>query len=113
VSALKATPGPWASFEFGGSHMGEDVGLGVCVAGKSIDAMMGDHDALVCILPDPKAEGNARLIAAAPELYEALEGVLAEFVDPQQGIEQFESAVVRKAVERAQRTLAKARGEQS
>ncbi len=48
---------------------------------------------------------------AAPELYEALERIVAEFVDPQQGIEQFDSAIVRKAVERANTALAKARGE--
>jgi hypothetical protein len=53
--------------------MGGEVGLGVCVAGKSIDAMMGDHDALVCILPDPQAQANAHLIAAAPDLYAKLE----------------------------------------
>jgi len=109
VSALKATPGPWASFEFGGSHMGEDVGLGVCVAGKSIDVMMGDDDALVCILPDPKAEGNARLIAAAPELYEALRICVNLASKPLQKAMNLKGET---PYEIAMRALAKARGEE-
>jgi hypothetical protein len=64
----------------------------------------GEHD-------DPEFEANIKLIASAPELYEALERVLAEFVDPQQGLDQFSSAIVRKSVERAQAALAKALGQ--
>jgi len=54
---------------------------------------------------------DAHLIAAAPELLAALEDVLREFVDANQPLSQFDSAIVRKAVEHAQRAIAKARGD--
>ncbi|MDE2102364.1 MAG: hypothetical protein KGL39_34275 [Patescibacteria group bacterium] len=54
---------------------------------------------------------NARLIAAAPELLEALEDMMQQFVDKTVRLEdQFESAIVIKIVEHAQRALAKANG---
>lgn len=110
MSAPGTTPGLWASFEFGGSHMGGEVGLGVCVAGKSIDAMMGDHDALVCILPDPQAQANAHLIAAAPDLYAELEKA-RNFIaqSPQYRSEGHTGAA--SIVESSGAILAKARGE--
>ena len=55
------TPGPW-SREVG-------AGRGAWIAG----ANMHGWAALACGNTDAEAEANARLIAAAPELYEALQ----------------------------------------
>ena len=64
------TPGPWF--------------VGVTLApqhGEDVPAIVGDRDSVVALLPGnwnfcTKNEANARLIAAAPELLEALERVI-------------------------------------
>jgi hypothetical protein len=55
-------------------------------------------------------EANAFLIAAAPDLLRTVKRLIDEFVDPQQGDEQFDSAITRKAVELARAAIAKAEG---
>jgi hypothetical protein len=88
------TPGPWAAVK--------------CHPGTSTWGVRG---------PDGKtyattwSGANANLVASAPELYDAVSALLEQFVDPQQGIHQFDSGIVRKSVERAFSALAKARGE--
>lgn len=57
--------------------------------------------------PDPEGQANAHLIAAAPELYEALEQLLAITDDPDNDADECESVFPF-----ARRVLAKARGEQ-
>ena len=62
MSAAKFTPGPW-TFAFGGGHaLIFQLGGGPTFAGVPFDS---DEEI-------PQAEANARLIAAAPELLEAL-----------------------------------------
>lgn len=75
----KHTPGPWKigwwkhSFE---SHHGASIrlGNGFIIAG----VFSGKRDWLQ---KDRKAEANARLIAAAPDLYEALKRIAKAFED--------------------------------
>lgn len=104
------TPGPWYVTE-----AAED--LGYCrIREQASDYVLataddGGHVDPKFALPPETIEANAHLIAAAPELYEAVGRLLEEFVDPQQGIEQFDSAITRKAVELARVARAKAAGE--
>jgi hypothetical protein len=57
------TPGPWVKGRYG-ELQGSD-GATVCVKGLGVSiSLSGD--------PYPVAEANARLIAAAPDMYEAL-----------------------------------------
>lgn len=72
------TPGPWVTFNYGG-NTGEDdfEGLGVCQRGKSMAVMMGDKNGYVCDLTPSKYQlGNGDLIAAAPELLDALKRIV-------------------------------------
>jgi hypothetical protein len=66
-AAPKHTPSPWYIDPF---EEGCD-GIGVCAQGKGVVA---DVDSDYCELDEFKA--NAQLIAAAPELYEALKSIL-------------------------------------
>ena len=59
------TPGPWEA-------CGCTIYSGETRIGQTWDA---DHDGL----PTPEMEANARLIAAAPDLLTALEGLLADW----------------------------------
>lgn len=107
------TPGPW-------EHLGTDrVGpdYGVAIVGSNLGGLVG------YALPWPteidsgnfeRVEANARLIAAAPDLLEALEWALAEIEgrtrytpnDIYEAMEQRENAL-----EAAQAAIAKARGD--
>ncbi len=94
------TPGPWAfNSPWAGFSSIEDA-YGNLIFGIA----RGDPEEAQ---PIKTCEANARLIAAAPDLYEALKTVLEQFVDPQQGLDQFDSAIVRKSVERAIDALAR------
>ena len=103
---IKHTPGPWVV----GSH--DFLDQWVC-----IDAPSGDHDldykswegvAMAYGCEDSpfkgleKAKANAMLIAAAPELLEALESVLENCLD---------SDGLAAAYEKARAAIAKAKGE--
>lgn len=107
------TPGPWMAYgpalpttdsPEGGDYCVMDGGTNVIAEAfyRVSEGVGGTHN----------AEANARLIAAAPLMLEALQDVLREFVDPNQGLDQFDSAIVRKAVERARAAIAAATGEQ-
>jgi len=85
VSAPKApafTPGPW--------HVGVPPWLGGDDGSESIKTADGtvivdrSDDPLGCV-DDAEREANARLIAAAPELYEALRGTLEYLHDHNSG----------------------------
>ncbi len=75
MSELKATPGPWTAFDNAGSNM-QGYGQPSGVHGE------GDHRMkIICgcfgdIGGEEVATANANLIAAAPELYAALESAL-------------------------------------
>jgi hypothetical protein len=96
----KFTPGPWSVTKGPGSEWL------ICEPAKS---HRHSHFAVVRVgnLWGDEGKANARLIAAAPDLALAVEGLLREFVDDTQPIK---SAIVRKVVEHARAALAKATG---
>jgi hypothetical protein len=99
MSATNYSKGPWKILDQGTEQMIVSDGFHVATVpfGSRADEAMD--------------RANACLIAAAPDLYDAVAELLREFVDPEQSLEQFDSCVVRKTVERARSALAKARGE--
>lgn len=89
----KFTPGPWTAEPM--------VGRGAWVKGVT-----GEWAALSCGDTNERAQSNASLIAAAPELYEALEG----FVIFHSG-HAMANAELQARMIAARAALAKARGE--
>lgn len=71
MTETKFTPGPWRRCTFRGI---EDV------ATKSVVAVMASRE-------KKELDANAHLIAAAPEMYEALEEVLEMFESVSKGID--------------------------
>jgi hypothetical protein len=70
----KWTPGPWGK----GVAFRPDTGLGQRVV--VVAPAEGANDGMVvCWAMGPDKEANARLIAAAPEMYEALKTLVAEW----------------------------------
>ena len=57
------TPGPWREYSFGGRQIGGPEGDAVCSMWGSVG--------------NPEDDANARLIVAAPDLLNALEGLVA------------------------------------
>jgi hypothetical protein len=79
----KYTPGPWT--------VEADMRIEECratraelsyLAGWNITSQSEEIVGCEGIIPGPTSEANARLIAAAPELVEALRNILTEFVGP-------------------------------
>jgi hypothetical protein len=108
------TPGPWAHRE-GGSYCG-DTGRYEILSdddGWVVASTIGDVSDLY-----PQEEANARLMAAAPELFEALDDILIHCLADIEAEEQRDEpneralAVYRARRDRANVALAKARGEQ-
>ena len=69
VAEPKFTPGPWL---FSSYKSGNSV---IVIDGKEFDVATVNY---------PNRDANAHLIAAAPELYEALEGLLADITEYQE-----------------------------
>lgn len=69
MSEPKFTPGPWL---FSSYKSGNSV---IVIDGKEFDVATVNY---------PNRDANAHLIAAAPELYEALEGLLADITEYQE-----------------------------
>lgn len=95
------TPGPWSFRGSLGPH--SNPGL------KGPHIVENATGIQICILNGWRtevSEANARILAAAPELYEALEAMLAEFNEQMSGIVHDELA----AISKARAALAKARG---
>ncbi len=94
MSEPKFTPGPWV-------HEGRPPNLRVVFAGET----PGSRPA-PCVLMDGDQEANAHLIAAAPDLYEALATLLTTLrVTDENGLTQFIQSV-----SAGHAALAKARG---
>lgn len=101
--SAKHTPGPWFVWE------------GDVYAGSPTVKQRGrleGHRAQVCTVEDyeaPKtvARANARLIAAAPDLLEALEGIVREF----DSMVILVSPVIQHLIESSRAAIAKAKGE--
>lgn len=96
MGGVKHTAGPWELIEFGGPQIGNPE------TGEAICTMWGSRN-------DPKdpIEANARLIAAAPELLEALRLALEYFNSAQAQL----SASGQVARDAARAAIAKATGE--
>lgn len=97
MTEKRFTPGPWKTNRHGDVFAGQEF---ICCSGRAYDRSEADR-------------ANSHLIAAAPELYEALANCLGHFDTPvarrQVGIN---SDIPVWLVE-ARAALAKARGEQS
>jgi len=97
MSKLKATPGPWRI------SLSDNATPHICCNNGSWDDFV-DEDTLVCTMPAEimkayNSLANAHLIAAAPDLYEALYNL---YIRCEAGAKQLEAA---------EAALAKARGE--
>lgn len=72
MSEAKHTPGPWEAEKFGAIHGGEDQ--------QYFRGRRRSQVATACLagnIHDDERDANARLIAAAPDLLEALKEVIA------------------------------------
>lgn len=88
----KFTPGPWA---YNGKSIFSDR-IGDCY-GYQI-AIVG-HD--MSDFPEEDIEANARLIAAAPDLLEAADRVLAKLDHPTLGVTIYDADALRAAIAKA------------
>lgn len=99
MSESKHTPGPWRIFETDhGSKIigiGSEDGAGVADAGFGLWG--GDSD---------EARANARLVAAAPELLEALKYLVMHC----KGLDRFEGNPINEAIRAGREAIAKAEG---
>lgn len=98
MSNAKFTPGPWsvAGKEYGWDHFAAVVTPTGIVANCHIASLSRSHE---------QTAADAHLIAAAPELYEALEALMADW--PADHLPARDTCV------KAAIALAKARGEQA
>lgn len=96
MSGARFTPGPW---------MAEPMtGRGAWVKGES-----GEWAALSCGNTDAIAEANARLIAAAPDMYEALIAALP-YIESELDNAAYKRGAVAKVVAQMNAIIAKAEG---
>jgi len=100
VSEKKWTPGPWSIRDGGHSHK-----FGV-IAAEDMRGQVNSH-ILVCEAGD---EDDANLIAAAPELYEAIENLLGA-IDTPIARRKLGDDFTSQAISEARDALARARGE--
>lgn len=103
MSELKATPGPWSVRDcpLKGAHTdAQDDGRI-----KLVDYTDGEYEGTLAIVQTDCSQANASLIAAAPDLYEALQSLLDALDD--NGSCQYEALR-----ELGRDALAKSRGEQ-
>src|SRR5690606_17742348 len=104
MSAFKGTPGPWRLSSESPTIIKQCTSLiGLPDGGVLIGSACG-HESSGFFPTNEQAISNARLIAAAPELLEALESVLGNCLD---------SEGLAAAYAKARAAIAKARGEQS
>ncbi len=106
MSETKWTPGPWQIGEYD-PHMGYDCTTGGIRVGRVVlDG--SDYGQIRCVEIGAKQlermMSDARLISAAPDLYEALAYIMSD-------VEPTEFALSETARVKAERALAKARGE--
>ena len=97
---MSHTPGPWAT------HKTEGNGGNIPDRLEIVGPEEGRKRSLIASIYGfklPEGQANARLIAAAPELYEALESLI-DFL--------FHEKKNRQAILRAKAALAKARGDE-
>lgn len=102
----KHTPGPWTVESTGMGYSVRGDGNGHCVVFTNT-ASCSKAALRRSISKDEEESANARLVAAAPDLLEALERITRELGVPQPGYPQ----PVANAVEIARAAIAKARGD--
>jgi hypothetical protein len=113
MSEGKFTPGPWRA-----SEMKMDKASWAALRGKSIDVVLRGSDVIAAVWCGDDRDGdesaNARLIAAAPDMYKALEAAMASGMVPKSSVSDGgacrHSAQVR-AADMIRAALAKAKGE--
>ena len=71
MNDAKFTPGPWSAIDFAGNDL---VVTAINDSGRESIALLGSHST--------KRFTNANLIAAAPDMYEALEMAILEYGKP-------------------------------
>lgn len=98
MSETKFTPGPWEAVSFNGNSL---VVTELIVNEKEAIALLG-----TC---GEKEQANAHLIAAAPDMYEALEAAVSEYGKP--GGPWNVPSEPGTWIDKARAALAKARGE--
>lgn len=96
--SAKYTPGPW-----------ETAGSGITV--WSLDEMVADCSPEDGEIPTSERQANARLIASAPELLEALEATVLHVEMPLSGRDADWHEAGTDILNRARTAIAKARGE--
>lgn len=77
MAEVKHTPGPWNTFQTNGKGVETPGGVTHWVKAGEGYGHVGDGFLSVCIGGSRDAEANARLIAATPDLFEALEVLVA------------------------------------
>lgn len=97
MSEAKFTPGPWMKHLYN-LRIGSMVSFGDISKGETVAIVMAQKS-------QPNGEGNAHLIAAAPDLFEAL----ARLVDNVKDYETWQRPCL--ALDEAIAALSKARGE--
>ena len=78
MAEVKHTPGPWNTFQTNGKGVVTPGGVTHWVKAGEGYGHVGDGFLSVCIGGSRDAEANARLIAAAPDLFEALQALATE-----------------------------------
>jgi hypothetical protein len=101
MQQAKPTPGPWSVDYSGPAHLSVEDNAGRVLAFCNLQSEDGDED-----------EANARLIAAAPEMLQALRGLLREAREsvPKINVKKHFSLMV--CMEAAKEAIAKAEGGQ-
>jgi hypothetical protein len=102
MSETKFTPGPWSAVNVGT----KDEPM-MSVKASRISGRQLRHEVAICATGDSPQEmenANAHLIAAAPELYEALDALFG-------GVDDGKITVTPSKIHSARAALAKARGE--
>lgn len=95
---MGATPGPWTAEHRNVSEDGPPTFCGYIMAGPNADI----HEREIAVLyGDVDREANARLIAAAPDMLEALKLYIATYVHTQRHPSVTEEATVMRVVESA------------
>lgn len=110
MAETKFTPGPWKATSFT-LHTGEEV---MRIVPTDAYGIINRGPGPICEvfsqkvgIPDESCIANSKLIAAAPDLYEALEEIVQNAVVYYEG----SMDIYSEAIENARNALAKARGE--
>ena len=103
MSEGKHTPGPWHFTEGGSQKKGDYYAHIGAETSMTILASMNEHH--------PAAGANARLIAAAPEMLEALVTALP-YIEAAEEEEAYKPGAVAKVTKQVRAAIARATGEQ-